>query len=301
MRAMPSRRTFLRTIGGAVAALPVAAHTHATAQRASNAFPRPVSGPIGLQLYSLRHLFQKGDVAATLALVRDWGFSVVEGGPLNGMSAADSAALLKKHGLRAAGTGADYGKLRDGGVDASIADAKALGAESVMVAWIPHEGRFTVENARRAADDFNTWGKRFRDAGLRFAYHIHGYEFLESPDGTLFDTIARYTDRKTVDFEMDVFWVARGGGDPVELLDKYAGRFLLTHLKDIRKGTKLCDPTGGAPDDTSVPLGDGMIDWPGVLRAAEKQGTKYHFIEDEHPEAEKQIPRTLQYLSSLSL
>jgi len=297
---MLTRRALLQTVGAIAAAAPLSARSDATTRRGA-AFPHPVSGPIGLQLYSLRHLFKKGDLAGTLSLIRDWGFSVVEGGPLDGMSAADSAALLKKYGLRAAGTGADYGKLRDGGADTAIADAKALGAETVMVAWIPHENRFTIENARRAAEDFNGWGKRFRDAGLRFAYHIHGYEFLESPDGTLFDTIARHTDPTAVDFEMDVFWVARRGGDPVELLDRYAGRFLLTHLKDIKKGTKLCDPTGGAPDETSVPLGDGMIDWPGVLRAAEKQGTKYHFIEDEHPEAEKQIPLTLEYLSSLSL
>jgi sugar phosphate isomerase/epimerase len=186
-------------------------------------------------------------------------------------------------------------------VEAAIADAKALGAESVMTAWIPHKDRFTIDEARQAADDFNTWGKRFKAAGLQFAYHLHGYEFVEGPDGTLFDTIASHSDPEIVAFEMDVFWVTRGGADPVELLTKYAGRFPLTHLKDIKKGTKLCDPTGGAPDDTSVPLGDGMIDWPAVLRAAEKQGTKYHFIEDEHPQAEKQIPRTLNYLSGLSL
>jgi sugar phosphate isomerase/epimerase len=299
MPAMPTRRAFLRTIAATAAAAPLFNRAAAAAQRPT--FPHPVSAPIGLQLYSLRHRFQKGDVAGALSLIRDWGFSVVEGGPLNGMSAADSAALLKKYGLRAAGTGADYGKLRDGGVDGAIADARALGAESVMVAWIPHEQRFGLEHAQRAADDFNAWAKRFREAGLRFAYHIHGYEFVDGPDGTLFDTIARHTEPKAVDFEMDVFWVAGGGGDPIELLTKYSGRFLLTHLKDIRKGTKLCDPTGGAPDETSVPLGEGMIDWPGVLRAAEKQGTKYHFIEDEHPEAETQIPRTLRYLSSLSL
>lgn len=296
---MTSRRAFLQTLGSGLAvAAPLAAR-----QSSSSAapFPRPVAGPIGLQLYSLRHLFQKGDVSGTLTMIRNWGFSVVEGGATEGMSTAEFATLLKKHGLRAVGTGGDYGKMRDGGVDAVIADANTLGAESVMTAWIPHQDRFTLADARRAADHFNAWGKRFQAAGLRFAYHLHGYEFLESPDGTLFDTIATHTDPALVSFEMDVFWVTRGGADPVELLTKYAGRFPLTHLKDIRKGTRLGDSTGGAPDETSVPLGQGMIDWPAVLRAADKQGTKYHFIEDEHPDAEKQIPQTLRYLSTISL
>ena len=100
---------------------------------------------------------------------------------------------------------------------------------------------------------------------------------------------------------MDIFWVVHGGESPVELFGKYPGRFPSTHLKDIRKGTKLCDPTGQAPDDTSVVLGEGMVDVPGVLRAANKDGVKYHFIEDEHPEAETQIPRSLEYLASLKL
>jgi sugar phosphate isomerase/epimerase len=300
MRRMTTRRAFLQTVGSALA-FTAAASAEQSAPTRSSSFPHPVRGPIGLQLYSLRHLFGKGDVDGTLTMIRNWGFTIVEGGPLQGMTAAESATVLKKHGLRAAGTGGDYAKMRDGGLDAVIADAKALGAESVMTAWIPHKERFTLDEARRAADDFNAWGKRLRDAGFQFAYHIHGYEFLDGPDGTLFDTIAAHTDPALVSFEMDVFWVTRGGGDPVDLLTRYAGRFSLTHLKDIRKGTKLCDPTGGAPDETSVPLGEGMIDWPGVLRAADTQGTKYHFIEDEHPEAEKQIPETLRYLSTLSL
>jgi hypothetical protein len=44
-----------------------------------------------------------------------------------------------------------------------------------------------------------------------------------------------------------------------------------------------------------------MVDWPGVLRAANEQGTKFHFIEDEHPQSEKQIPQSLQYLANLKL
>ena len=67
---------------------------------------------------------------------------------------------------------------------------------------------------------------------------------------------------KEVAFQMDVFWVMRGGGDPAALLTKYPGRFLLMHLKDIAKGTPLGDPTGAAPDETSVPLGQGQVNWP---------------------------------------
>ena len=61
------------------------------------------------------------------------------------------------------------------------------------------------------------------------------------------------------------------------------------------------EPSGNAPDETSVALGQGMVNIPGVLRAANKAGVKLHFIEDEHPQSEKQIPPSLEYLASLTL
>ena len=69
---------------------------------------------------------------------------------------------------------------------------------------------------------------------------------------------------------MDVFWAVRGGARPVDLFAKYPDRFALTHLKDMKKGTAVGDPTGHAPDDSNVPLGEGMIDWAPIVRAANK-------------------------------
>jgi sugar phosphate isomerase/epimerase len=91
----------------------------------------------------------------------------------------------------------------------------------------------------------------------------------------------------------------RGGCDPVSLFERYPQRFLTTHLKDIQKGIEICKPDGTAPDETSVPLGEGMMDWPSVLKAAQKCGVERHYIEDEHPNALAQIPVSLRYLASL--
>jgi sugar phosphate isomerase/epimerase len=170
-----------------------------------------------------------------------------------------------------------------------------------MCAWIPHEGRFSRADVDKAVPVFTKVGRAMRDAGLRFLYHVHGYEFQQGPDGTLFDALAKQTESGVVDFQMDVFWVMHGGGNPVELFTRYPGRFPSTHLKDMRKGTKVNEPTGDAPDETSVPLGEGMVDIRGVLRAANAAGVKIHFIEDEHPQSEKQIPRSLEYLASVRL
>jgi sugar phosphate isomerase/epimerase len=294
---MSTRRTFLRTLAGAAAVSRLRFFDSLAAQAS---LKHPANGTIGLQLYSLRHLFEKGDIPGTLALVRGWGFTDVEAAGTYKLAAADFAAQVKKAGLRITSTGADFTLLAKD-VGSVIKDAQAFGARQVMCAWIPHQGRFSRADVDKAVPIFTQAGRALRDAGLRFLYHVHGYEFQPGPDGTLFDALATQTQTGVVDFQMDVFWVVHGGGNPAELFAKYPNRFPSTHLKDMRQGTKVGDPSGSAPDDTSVPLGQGMVDIPGVLRAANKAGAQLHFIEDEHPESEKQIPRSLEYLAALKL
>lgn len=301
---MTSRRFFLRAVSTGLLASTTARFASAVpavAQAPSDGSRKyPFTGTLGLQLYSLRHLFAKGDVPGTLAMVKGWGLTDLELAGTYGMSVADYAALLKKTGLRAVSTHADFDKLADG-IDGVIADARTFGVEYLGCAWIPHGDRFTAADADKAVTVFNAAGKKAKAAGLRFFYHIHGYEFQAAGDGTLLDSIAARTDPALVAFEMDVFWAVRGGAHPVDLFKKYPDRFPLTHLKDMRKGTAVGDPTGHAPDDSNVPLGEGMIEWAPIFRAANTSHTRYHFIEDEAPEAEKQIPKTLQYLAGLRL
>ena len=296
---MTTRRAFLQTLSVAMVGAPAVKVGTVRTATAQAALKYPGSGALGLQLYSLRHLFEKGDVAGTLAMVRKWGFTDVEAAGTYKLSIPDFVSLVKQAGLRIVSTGADFASLEKD-VSRVIKDAQALGASQVMCAWIPHEGRFSRRDIDKAVPVFTKAGRAMRDAGLRLLYHTHGYEFQPDGDGTLFDSLAKGTETGVLDFQMDVFWVVHGGGSPVELFSKYPGRFPSTHLKDIRKGTKVCDPTGNAPDDTSVTLGQGMIDIPGILQAANKEGVKYHFIEDEHPKSEEQIPRSLEYLASLS-
>ena len=262
-----------------------------------------VAAPVGLQLYSLRHLFKKGDVAGTLAMVKQWGIQHVELAGTYGMAPADFNALLKKIGLQAVSTHADFGKLASDPA-AAFADAKTFGVEYAGCAWIPHneKERFGAADAEKAIKVFNAAGAKAKEAGLRFFYHLHGYEFQPAPSGgTFFDMIAKGTDPSLVAFEMDVYWAVRGGANPVALFTAYPGRFELTHLKDMQKGLPVGDPTGHAPEDSNVPLGTGQIDYTSVLREANRQKVKYHFIEDEHPQSEKQIPQSLQYLATLKL
>jgi sugar phosphate isomerase/epimerase len=159
-----------------------------------------------------------------------------------------------------------------------------------------------MESVEKAAADFNKWGAAFAKEGIGFTYHNHGYEFrpvAEGSDKTFLDVLMERTDPKFVGFEMDVFWVAHPGADPVKFLNKYPGRWQLMHLKDIAKGAATGVYTGHAPNEQSVALGSGQVQWPAVLSAASKAGVTHYFIEDENADAEKQIPQTLKYLQTL--
>ena len=271
-------------LASAAAALPVFGN-----QKAPGAF--------GLEIYSLREEARK-DLPATLAMIRKLGFKEVEVSELYGRGAAAFRRLLDHAGLRATSMMAEYERLRKD-ADSVAADARALGAAYVVCSTIPHKKHLTAENITRVTEDFGRWGEKLAGSGLHLCYHTHGIEFDKSQEGTLFDTLARHTDPKFFNFEMDIFWIVFAFQDPAKLLRKYPGRFPLMHVKDIRKGTSLGGSPGDVLEEASVPLGAGIVDIPAALRAARETGVQHYYIEDEAVDAARQIPESLKYLKSV--
>lgn len=263
-------------------------------------FTGDFDGPLGLQLYSLRNEFQT-DVPGTLAKVRQMGFRTVETAGTYGMTPVQFRQELDRAGLDAVAGHVSYERLRDS-TTAVLDEAAALGLDYIGVAWIPHPGGqpFTVQMAREAAADFNRWGRAARERGLRFMYHVHGYEFQPAGDGTVpFDVMVAETQPEDVAYEMDVFWVAHPGVDPAALLRKYPNRWELMHIKDLRKGVQTPDYSGHAPPEAQVPVGTGQIDYPAVLEAAEEIGVKHYFIEDETTDPLGNIPQSTRFLEGV--
>jgi sugar phosphate isomerase/epimerase len=255
------------------------------------------AAPVGLELYSFRDQFAK-DVPGTMAKVKQMGFREVEVAGTYGMSTGDFRKLLDQHGLKAIGVGASFEDL-EGNVPKVLTEAKTLGAKYVVCFWIPHAGdAFTVRDADRAIDVFNTAGSLLAQNGISLCYHTHGYEFQTYNDGTFFDYLAENFDPKYVNFEMDVYWVKSPGYDPVALLQKYPKRFPLMHLKDRKPGTP--DSNNGKADvESNVALGQGDIGIAGIMKQAKKSGVKHFFIEDESSRSMTQMPQSLAFLESL--
>ena len=254
------------------------------------------TGPLGIQAYTFRRSFPV-DPARTLDTIKRMGFTEIEGSGGN-ISPQQFKKLCNERGIKIPATGADYEELVHH-PDSVVYRAKILGAKYVMCAWIPHnDGVLSFENAKKATEDFNRAGKFLNENGLTFCYHPHGYEFQPYEHGTLLDYIFEKTNPKWVSFEMDIFWIQFGGGDPVGLLKKYGTRWKLMHLKDMRKGTKK-DLSGSTSDKNNVTLGTGELDIPAILKQAKKIRIQHYFIEDESDNIIVQLPQSVAYLKSL--
>lgn len=252
---------------------------------------------LGVQAYTFRHHFEELGVEATLDIIQEMGFTELEGGPA-GMAPEAFRKLCEDRGIRIPSTGTGYEQLVEN-PEAVAEQAKALGAGYVMTAWIPHEnGNFNFENAKKAVEDFNNAGKVLNEHGITFVYHVHGYEFRPHEDGTLMDYIIRNTDPDYVSFELDILWAHFGGADPVQLLKKYGDRWVMLHVKDLKKGTEK-DMTGLTDPENDVALGTGEIDIKAVIREANNIGIKHFFIEDESSRVLTQVPESIEYLKSL--
>jgi sugar phosphate isomerase/epimerase len=205
--------------------------------------------------------------------------------------------LLDERGLEPVGGHFPFERYRDD-VEGIAAEAKTLGLEYVGCAWIPHEGEFDEAECRNAIEVFNRAGEALSKQGLKFFYHVHGYEFRPYGDGTFLDLMMAGTKPEFVRWQMDVFWVVHPGADPVELLKRHGNRWELMHVKDMRKGVRG-DLTGRSDVTNDVSVGTGQMDWPAILKAAEQAGVKWYFIEDESPTVTEQIPKSLKFLEEV--
>ncbi|MFT4605958.1 MAG: sugar phosphate isomerase/epimerase [Rhodothermales bacterium] len=254
--------------------------------------------PLGVQLWSFRAKAQE-DPLAMLEMVNDMGFAHVETAGLYDMAADSFAQAISAAGLQVSSmhVSLDEMKTNMGGV---IADAKAVGAGYVGTAWYPHEGDFTEADARQAIMDFNELGRALKDAGLQFFYHNHGYEPRPYGDGTLLDLIIDETDPDLVAFEMDVLWTWLPNVDPVALIQRHPGRFKLMHIKDMQPGIERGSLSGGLPAEQKAVIGQGQVNWPALLEAAQADGFEHFYLEEESTDPIGNAPKSVAYLKTMT-
>ncbi len=151
-------------------------------------------------------------------MIKEMGITNIEFSNLFGKTAPELRQMLDERGMVFTSYGVGYNALVND-TEQVAADALALGARFVRVAWIPFEnGVFTIDNARQAVADFNEAGKFLKEIGAYFLLHNHGFEFRPYENGTLFDFIVQNTNPEYVGFEMDILWVTHPGANLLRCL-----------------------------------------------------------------------------------
>jgi len=252
---------------------------------------------LGMVSYTYRNSFQK-NIPATLDTIMNLKIRNLEFSNLFGKKAEEIKQLLDERGMRCTSFGVSMNDALTK-TDEVALNAIKLGAKYVRVAYLPHDGPFTIKHTKKAVADFNSIGKKLREQyGLIFSYHNHGYEFANYENETLFDYMIKNTEPDYVSFELDILWTVFPGHDPVTFLEKYGPRFKLMHLKDLKKGVEG-NSSGNTSQENDVALGTGQLNLEKILKAAKKAGVEYYYIEDESPKYNEQVPQSIEYLKRI--
>ncbi|TFV93220.1 sugar phosphate isomerase/epimerase [Algoriphagus kandeliae] len=250
---------------------------------------------IAIQTYSLRNQLPE-DPVKYYEMIADWGIHAIEGGGLYGLSEVEYERLFTENRLRIVGVGADYNQLlRDPAP--IIEEAKKQGVKYATCYWIPHqEGPISLDEIKVATALFNEVGKDFQKEGITLLYHPHGYEFSPEGKGVVMDWMLENAENFA--FNMDVYWVKMGGGDPLKIMKKHKGKFPMLHLKDRKIGTPNSND-GHGDVETNVVLGTGDVGIEKIIKEAQKQGTTYLVIEDESSRSVEQIPLSVAFIKKV--
>lgn len=261
-----SRRNFLKTSGLLASGVALGTFPFLT----SCAAQESGAMPFGLQLYTLRDLMPD-DPAGVLQQVADAGYKQVESyegqmGMFWGMGHTGFKQYMDDLGMTIISSHANVFD----NFEQKATEAAEIGMEYLICPYIGPQD--SLDDYREMADQFNEIGQIAQNAGIRFAYHNHGYTFEEQEGELPQDVLMELTDPELVDYQMDIYWVAAAGHDPAEWIQKYPNRFTSGHVKDLSN-------TNDGPESTIV--GTGTIDFPPLLTLAKENGMEYFIIEQE--------------------
>jgi sugar phosphate isomerase/epimerase len=285
-----TRREFLTTLGAlaAVAACRKGANGIDSAAGVTPASSRRKLDRIGIQLYTVRDQM-RADMPGTLGRIAGIGYKEVEFAGYFGRTPTQVKELLAQHGLTSPSTHVSIELARQ---DKTLDDAASIGHRYVTVPSLPRSALATVDAVRRTADEFNAIATRAQSRGLRFAFHNHDAEF-RSVDGIVpFDVLVSGTDASLVFFQVDVFWMVKGGGDPRAFIRANPTRVPMLHVKD----------SAGPPDHKQVDVGAGTIDFSAILRedASRANMIRNVFLEHDSPADPMAFAKTsFDYMSRL--
>jgi len=237
---------------------------------------------LGLQIYSLRDHIDT-NLEGTLKKIAEIGYKNIEGygygeREILGKAPVEFLTIVEDLGMKLPSmhvvTELTTEESRASILDqwkVTVEDMASINVKYTVYAIIPEEERNNLDDYKKWAERFNQFGEICKQAGQQFAYHNHDFEF-KSLDGKMgYDILLKETDPDLVKFELDMYWITKGGQDPIAYFEKAPGRFELWHLKDMED----------SEEKSFAEVGSGTIDFERIFARRDTAGMKMCFVEQD--------------------
>jgi sugar phosphate isomerase/epimerase len=248
---------------------------------AASALGGPFPKPMGVQLYTARTILPK-DPEGVLTQIAGIGYREVELYAVEQI--ADWVPIAARHGMKATSLHIPMQiSLADDEMKykAALDQAAKAGIEFAGVPYVMPQDRGDLDSWKRFCEKMNRAARTAKAAGLGFFYHHHAFEFAGERGKRPIDVMAVDLDRNLVKLELDVFWAAAAGEDPVEILRVWKDRVALMHVKDRAKGMAIITNEREAKPSDFKEVGNGDLDFQAILSNALKVGVKKFYVEQD--------------------
>jgi sugar phosphate isomerase/epimerase len=221
------------------------------------------------QLYTLRNELEK-DFPGTLRDLKKMGWSGVQISGLRGYTADEISDVLKETGLKTAGMHISLAEINNN--LAGVLDlAKEFNTKDIIVPSLPAELKNEL-GYRLLRSNLNEIANKIKSLGYTLSYHNHAFEFETEIEGkSSLEYLLEPTENNLLLAEIDVYWVKKGGFDPLQFIKPYANRMPIIHLKDMTNDE----------EKAFAEIGTGSIDFAPILTWGEQNGVEWYAVEQD--------------------
>lgn len=257
---------------------------------------------IGVQAMMLKEKFEEIGTFETLKQVSELGYNAVEISqvPMTPENVAEIKKAKDELGMEIASLSCVVSNEGSGGnddletkFDKIVEDCKTLEVDLLRIGMLPFNNMRNLDTVLEFTREANEYAKRLKEHGINLYYHNHHVEFRKYNGKFMLDIIAE--ECPDLGFELDLHWVQRGGANPIDLIEQYADRTELIHLKDYRVGEipaeafealEEGDIAKFYPQFVNIiefaELGQGSMDYKAIMEAAiEAGGVRYALVEQD--------------------
>ena len=238
----------------------------------------PLNLPIGSQTWPHRQIIKDGNFAGLLQTLKDMGIGAIElcspygYADFAGLSDAKQVkAIIADHGLTCESSHFGLRELREN-QQRSIDWAHGVGITQMYVASLGGPASPTMEDVKRAADEYNRIAAVAAKAGIQQGLHNEDFEMTTVDGRRTYDVLLELLDPQLVKYQFQMSTISHGFV-AADYFTRYPGRFISMHIQDVDRAS------AGATSPKQVAVGQGMIDWNATFRAAPTGGVRSYYVE----------------------